>query len=104
MAISYTDILLTTLYEETLEQTVRKQNICESPTNITDNVFEFFETLECTLRRFMMHKTLLKSNKLMYRHMLEELLSHDEMKNAFLLKCFNFQYSDSKATTVSEEK
>ena len=87
MTTSHTDIFLTTVYENTLEETARKQNTCEGLTNITDSVFEFFETLESLTRNLMTHETLLKENKYMYRYVLNEVLTNESIKEKFKEKC-----------------
>ena len=91
MTISYTDIYLTTKYQDTLKETERKQNTCESLVNISDSVFEFFEVLDSKLRHIMTKETLMKTHKLMYRYILNSVLSDELVKNAFLEKCINFQ-------------
>lgn len=91
MTVSYTDIYLSTVYGETLEETARKQNTCESLTNITDSVFEFFEILEITARSILTYETLVKKNKYMYRHILNEIMSSKVIAESFVMKCFKFE-------------
>lgn len=95
MTISYTDIYITTIHAETLDETSRKQNSCESLVNITDSVYEFFEIVELTLRKIMTHETLLKKNKYMYRYILSEILSDEHIYELFMEKCLDFQESDT---------
>ena len=86
--ISYTDIYLTTKYQDTLRETERKQNTCESLVNISDSVFEFFEVLDSKLRHIMTKETLMKTHKLIYRYLLDSVLSDELVKSAFLEKMY----------------
>ena len=70
MTISSSDILTNLLYEDTLEETHRKQNTAEGLTNICDNVFEYFEMVEKVLRTLLTLKTLSENRKHLYKYAL----------------------------------
>ena len=58
VCVSEAEISSCTSDRESLEETKRKQNIRESLTNITDDVYSFFNKLDCKCSNFLNYKNL----------------------------------------------
>ena len=56
MTVSAFELMETTIYKETLEETVRKQNTSEGLTNICDAVYKFFVMVERAIRGILTEK------------------------------------------------
>jgi hypothetical protein len=98
MTVSACEILSSTKYIDTLEETSHRQNICESLTNISDTVFEFFTILEATSRKCLTYETLMNESKHIYKYTIENLLSDSNLFECFVKKCCNHQTLDIEAS------
>lgn len=74
MILTATEILAKTKYQETLQETARKQNMREGLTNINDEVFEFFLFLQKEIEQIMTYTTLMEQNKHLFKYVSESLL------------------------------
>ena len=99
MIISASELNETTVWEETLEEIQRKQNVSESLTNIHDKVFEFFETLEHRIRALLCHESLSKHRKHVFKYAKQELTNDEGLHKSFYT-CYCYVRT---ATPVEEE-
>ncbi|CAC5364753.1 PIF1 [Mytilus coruscus] len=98
MIVSASEITNESIYEETLEETKRKQNLSEGLTNIHDKIFEFFESLELKVRTLLCYKNLQKHRKELFTFAQNEILS------ILLLEEFCLKYCYVRTAVETEEE
>jgi hypothetical protein len=87
MILTASDIKAISKYQESLNETARKQNIREGLTNINDEVFEFFLNLEKEIRQLMTYSTLQEQNKHLYKHVIQFISNKRSILEMFIQKC-----------------
>ena len=87
MTVSAFELMETTIYKETLEETARKQNSSEGLTNICDAAYEFYVMVERAIRGILTVKNLTEQNKKLYKYAFGQLLSNEDLFQVFLRKC-----------------
>lgn len=79
LCTSFADLKDSCKDADTLLETKRKQNEREGLTNVTDMIFEFFIKLEELCRKMLSHCNLVDYGKVLYRHVLDELLKNSAL-------------------------
>ncbi|CAG2199280.1 PIF1 [Mytilus edulis] len=101
MIVSASEITNESIYEETLEETKRKQNLSEGLTNIHDKIFEFFESLELKVRTLLCYKNLQHHRKELFKFAQNEILSDNALLEEF---CLKYCYVRTAVETEEEEQ
>ena len=79
VCVSEAEISSCTSDRESLEETKRKQNIRESLTNITDDVYSFFNKLDCKCWNFLNYENLVTYDNDIYQALENNILSDTDL-------------------------
>lgn len=84
LCCSYDELLMSSTDLESLEEIHRKQNQREGLTNITDEAFSFFQSLELQCRQKLTHENLVNVGKTLFHDVKEELLCDSDLYQSWL--------------------
>lgn len=87
------------MFEETLEETIIKQNLRGGLTHINDKCFEFFEFLESKIRSLLSFDSLMKKRENLFEFALDSLQNDKDILNHFIER-----YCITKTTVEDNEE